>query len=45
MDSLDDDYHLPIPDLPPQQHDREAGSSTTIDSTLLAILEVMRADQ
>jgi hypothetical protein len=45
-DSSDDDYHLPIPDLPLRQHDHEAGgSSTTIDPALLAILEGMRADQ
>ena len=45
-DSSDDDYHLPIPNLPPRQHDHEAGgSSTAIDPVLLAILEGMRADQ
>jgi len=45
-DSSDDDYRLPIPDLPPRQHDHEAGgsSSATIPA-LLAILEGMRADQ
>ena len=45
-DSSDDDYQLPILDLPPRQHDHEAkGSSTTTDPALLAILEGMRADQ
>ena len=45
-DSSDDDYQLPIPDLPPRQHDHEAGaSSTATDPALLAILEGMRADQ
>jgi hypothetical protein len=45
-DSSDDDYRLPIPDLPPRQHDQEAGgSSSAIDPALLAILEGMRADQ
>jgi hypothetical protein len=44
-DSLDDDYHQPIPDLPPRQHDREAGSSTSTDPALIAILDRMRADQ
>ena len=45
-DSSDDDYHLPIPDLPPRQHDHEAGGcSSATDPTLLAILEWMRADQ
>ena len=39
MDNSDDDYHLPIPDLPPRWHDREASSSTTsMDLALLAIL-------
>ena len=41
-DSSDDDYQLPIHDLPPRQHDHEAGgSSTAIDPTFLAILEGM----
>jgi len=45
-DSSDDDYHLPVPDLPPRMHDQEAGgSSSATDPTLLAILEGMRADQ
>ena len=45
-DSSEDDYHLPIPDLPLRQHDHEAGgSSSAIDLDQLAILEVMRADQ
>jgi hypothetical protein len=45
IDSTDDDYQLPILDLPPRQHDCEAGSSTTTDTDLHAILEGMRADQ
>jgi hypothetical protein len=45
LDSLDDDYHQPIPDLPPRQHDHEAGSSTSMDPALQAILEVMTVDQ
>ena len=45
-DSSDDDYLLPIPDLPSRQHDHEAGgSSSATDLALLAILEGMRADQ
>jgi len=45
-DTSDDDYQLPIPDLPQRQHDHEAGgSSTTTNLALLAILEGMRADQ
>jgi hypothetical protein len=45
-DSSDDDYHLPVPDLPPRQHDHEAGgSSSATDLALLAILEGMRVDQ
>ena len=45
-DSLDDDYCLPVPDLPLRPHDHEAGgSSTATDPALLAILEGMRADQ
>jgi len=45
-DSSDDDYRLPVPDLPPRQHDHEAGgSSSATDPALLAILEGMRADQ
>jgi len=45
-DSSDDDYHLPIRDLPLGQHDHEVGgSSSATDPTLLAILEGMRADQ
>jgi len=45
-DNSDDDYHLPILDLPPRQHDHEAGgSSSATDPALLAILEGMRADQ
>jgi len=43
--SSDDDYHLPILDLPPRQHDREVGSSTSVDQALLAILEGMRANR
>ena len=43
-DSSDDEYHQPIPDLPPRSHDHEAGSSS-IDPALLAILNRMRADQ
>ena len=42
-DSSDDDYRLPIPDLPPRQHDHEVGgSSSATDLALLAILEGMR---
>ena len=45
-DSSDDDYHLPVLDLPPRPHDHEAGgSSSATDPALLAILEGMRADQ
>jgi len=45
-DSSDDDYRLPVPDLPPRTHDHEAGgSSSATDPALLAILEGMRADQ
>jgi len=45
-DISDDDYHLPVPDLPPRTHDHEAGgSSSASDPALLAILEGMRADQ
>jgi hypothetical protein len=44
-DSSDDDYHQPILDLPPWQHDHEAGSSTSTDLALIAILDTMRADQ
>jgi len=45
-DSSDDDYHLPVPDLPPRQHDHEVGgSSSATDPALLAIREGMRADQ
>jgi len=45
-DSSDDDYRLPVPDLPPRPHDHEArGSSSAMDSALLAILEGMRANQ
>ena len=44
-DSLDDDYCLPVPDLPPRTHDHKAGgSSSASDPALLAILEGMRAD-
>jgi len=44
-DSSDDDYHIPFPDLPPRQHDHEAGgSSSATDPALLAILEGMRAN-
>ena len=44
-DSSDDDYRLPVPDLPPRTHDHEAGgSSSATDPALLAILEGMRAD-
>jgi len=28
-DSSDDDYHHPILDLPPRQHDHEAGGSSS----------------
>jgi len=45
-DSSDDDYRLPVPDLPPRPHDHEVGgSSSASDPALLAILEGMRADQ
>jgi len=45
-DSSDDDYHLPVPDLPTRPHDHEAGgSSSASDPALLAILEGMGADQ
>ena len=45
-DRSDDDYRLPVPDLPPRPHDHEAGgSSSATDPALLAILEGMRADQ
>jgi len=45
-DSSDDNYRLPVPDLPPRQHDHEAGgSSSATDLALLAILQGMRADQ
>jgi len=45
-DSSDDDYRLPVPDLPPRTHDHEAGgSSSASDPAVLAILEGMRADQ
>ena len=45
-DSLDDDYHLPIPHLHLRQHNHEAGgSSSPTNPSLLAILEWMRADQ
>jgi len=45
-DSSDDDYRLPVPDLPPRAHDHEAGgSSSASDPALLAILEGIRADQ
>ena len=46
-DSSDDDYH-PIPQMPPRQHDAEAGSSSSvppapqIDPSLFAILERIR---
>ena len=49
-DSLDDDYQA-IPQMPPRQHDHEAGSSSSApptpqtDPALLAILEHMRQDQ
>ena len=49
-DSSDDDYQ-PVPRMPPQRHDHEAGSSSSlppapqIDPALLAILEQMRQDQ
>ena len=29
LDSLDDDYRLPVPDLPPRAHDHEAGGSSS----------------
>jgi len=45
-DSSDDDYRFLVPDLPPRQHDHEAGgSSSATDPALLAIFEGMRADQ
>ena len=45
-DSSDDDYHLPVPDLPLRAHDHEVGgSSSASDPALLAILEDMRVDQ
>jgi len=45
-DSSDDDYRLPVPELPPRPHDHEAGgSSSASDPALLPILEGMRADQ
>ena len=45
-DSSDDDYQLPILDLPPRQHDHETGGfSSATDPALLAILEGMRVDQ
>jgi hypothetical protein len=43
-DSSDDDYHQPIPDLPPQTHDHEARSSSSIDLSFLAILDRSRPD-
>jgi len=49
-DSSDDDYQ-PVPQMPPRQHDAEAGSSSLApptpqtDPALLAILERMRQDQ
>ena len=49
-DSSDDDYQ-PVPWMPPQRHDHEAGSSSSVplapqtDPVLLAILEWMRQDQ
>ena len=49
-DSLDDDYQA-IPQMPPRQHNHEAGSSSLAppapqtDPALLAILERMRQDQ
>jgi hypothetical protein len=46
LDSSNDDYRLPMPDLPLRQQDHEAGgSSSAIDPALLAILEGMRANQ
>ena len=48
-DSSDDDYQ-DIPQMPPRQHDHEAGSSSLAppalqtDPTLLTILERMRQD-
>jgi len=45
-DSLDDDYQPLVSDLPPREHDHEAGgSSGASDPALLAILEGMQADQ
>ena len=45
-DSSDDNYSLPVPDLPSRPHDHKArGSSSASDPALLAILEGMRADQ
>ena len=49
-DSSDDDYQ-PVPRMPPQRHDHEAGSSSSApptpqtDPALLAILEWIRQDQ
>ena len=49
-DSSDDDYQA-IPQMPPQRHNAEAGSSSLAppapktDPALLAILERMRQDQ
>jgi len=44
-DSLDDDYRLLEPDLPPRPHDHEAGgSSSAVEPALLVILEGMRAN-
>ena len=46
LDSSDDDYRVPVPDLPLRMHDHEAGgSSSATDPALLAILEEMRAHQ
>jgi hypothetical protein len=46
LDSSDDDYCLPVLDLPLGQHDHEAGgSSSATDPALLPILEGIRADQ
>ena len=46
LDSSDNDYRLPVPDLPPRQHDHKArGSFSAIDLALLAKLEGMRTDQ
>jgi len=45
-DSSDNDYRLPVLDLPLRPHDHEArGSLSASDPALLAILDGMRANQ